>query len=137
MKRPSKTFMDTNVLLYLVSSDAAKADKAESLLRLDPVISVQVLNETVNVLRRKMRMNWPDITEFLDLIRSFCTVEPLTIATFERGVLISQKYMLSFYDSLIVSAALLSGCDVLYSEDMQDGLFVENELRIRNPFEYF
>ena len=76
MKRPSKTFMDTNVLLYLVSSDAAKADKAESLLRLDPVISFQVLNETVNVLRQKMRMNWPDITEFLDLVRSFCTVEP-------------------------------------------------------------
>ncbi|SMP82933.1 Predicted nucleic acid-binding protein, contains PIN domain [Desulfonatronum zhilinae] len=130
-----KTFMDTNVLLYLVSSDGAKADKAESLLRLDPVISVQVLNETVNVLRRKMRMTWPDITEFLDLVRFFCTVEPLTIATFERGVLISQKYMLNFCDSMIVSTALLSGCDFLYSEDLQDGLFVENELRIRNPFE--
>jgi len=42
--------------------------------------------------------------------------------------------MLSFYDSMIVSAALLSGCDVLYSEDMQDGLFIENKLRICNPF---
>ena len=130
-------FLDTNVLLYLLSSDAAKADKVESLLRLAPVISIQVLNETVNVLRRKMRMDWPDVTEFTDLIRSFCTVEPLTITSFERGVAISRKYMLSFYDAMIVSAALLSGCDVLYSEDMQDGLLVENELRIRNPLKNF
>ena len=130
-------FLDTNVLLYLLSSDAAKADKVESLLRLAPVISIQVLNETVNVLRRKMRMDWPDVTEFTDLIRSFCTVEPLTIASFERGIVISKKYMLSFYDAMIVSAALLSGCDVLYSEDMQDGLLVENELRIRNPLKNF
>jgi predicted nucleic acid-binding protein len=129
-----KAFLDTNVLLYLLSSDAAKADKVESLLRLAPVISIQVLNETVNVLRRKMRMDWPDVTEFTELIRSFCAVEPLTLASFERGVVISQKYMLSFYDAMIVSAALLSGCHVLYSEDMQDGLLVENQLRIRNPF---
>ncbi len=129
-----KSFMDTNVLLYFLSSDAAKADKAESLLRLGPVISIQVLNETVNVLLRKMRMPWPDITEFTDVIRSLCTVAPVTISTFEHGIVISRKYMLSFYDSMIVSAALLSGCDILYSENMQDGLRIDNKILLRNPF---
>lgn len=130
-----KVFMDTNVLLYLLAGDAKKADQAESILRLNPLISIQVLNETVNVLRRKMRMSWPDTYEFISLIRSLCTVSPLTIDTFERGILISQKYMLSVYDSMIVSAALGSGCAILYSEDMQHGLRIANELFICNPFE--
>ena len=47
-------FVDTNVLLYLLSDDQAKADRAEALLAQRVVISVQVLNEFANVARRKM-----------------------------------------------------------------------------------
>ena len=130
----SKTFIDTNVLLYLLSPDAAKADQAEAILRAGGLISVQVLNELANVARRKLAMTWADIDEVLLLIRSLCPAEPLTIETHDRGRLIAERYGLSVYDSMIVAAALLAGCETLYSEDMQDGLLIDRRLRIRNPF---
>ena len=130
----SKTFIDTNVLLYLLSPDAAKADQAEAILRAGGLISVQVLDEMANVARRKLAMTWADIDEVLLLIRSLCPAEPLTIETHDGGRLIAERYGLSVYDSMIVAAALLAGCETLYSEDMQDGLLIDRRLRIRNPF---
>ncbi|MFN3718523.1 MAG: PIN domain-containing protein [Rhizobium rhizophilum] len=127
-------FVDTNVLLYLASGDPQKADRAETVLAQGGTISVQVLNETANVLRRKMRMSWPDTHVFLDMIRALLTVEPVTVATHEKGLVVSERYGLSLYDAMIVAAALLAGCDTLLSEDMQDGLVVDDRLRIVNPF---
>lgn len=127
-------FVDTNVLLYLASGDDQKADRAEAVLGQGGTISVQVLNETANVLRRKMRMSWSDTHLFLDMIRALLAVEPVTVATHETGLVVSERYGLSIYDAMIVSAALLAGCDTLLSEDMQDGLVIDNCLRIVNPF---
>lgn len=127
-------FVDTNVLLYLASSDPQKADRAEAVLATGGTISVQVLNEIANVLRRKMQMSWPDIHLFLDMIRALLTVEPVTVATHEMGLAVSERYGISIYDAMIVAAALLAGCDTLLSEDMQDGLVIDDRLRIVNPF---
>jgi predicted nucleic acid-binding protein len=129
-----KAFIDTNVLIYLLSADARKADTAESILQTCPVISVQVLNEITNVARRKLNMPWAEIHEFLELIRSLCHTEPITVETHDTGLAIAQQYMLSVYDAMIVAAALLAECEILYSEDMQDGLVIEQQLRIVNPF---
>ena len=71
-------FFDTNVLLYLVSGDAEKADRAEALVRQGGAISVQVLNEAANVARRKMGMAWRETREFLASLRGLLTVAPLT-----------------------------------------------------------
>lgn len=127
-------FVDTNVLLYLASGDAQRADRAEDVLGQGGTISVQVLNEIANVLRRKMRMSWPETQVFLDMIRALLTVEPVTQATHETGLRIAERYGLSIYDAMIVAAALLAGCDTLMSEDMQDGLVIDDRLRIVNPF---
>jgi predicted nucleic acid-binding protein len=129
-----KAFIDTNVLLYLLSADSDKADRAEAILRTGGLISVQVLNEIANVARRKLAMPWPDINEFLALIRSLCPAEPLTLETHDRGRRVAERYGLSVYDAMIVSAALITGCDVLYSEDMQHGLLIDRQLHIHNPF---
>ena len=128
-------FVDTNVVLYLASSDPQKADRAEAVLATGGTISVQVLNEIANVLRRKMQMSWPDTHLFLDMIRALLTVEPVTVATHETGLVVSERYRLSIYDAMIVAAALLAGCDTLVSEDMQDGLVIDGSLRIVNPFD--
>ena len=77
----AKVFFDTNVLLYLLSEDAAKADRAEALLADGGVISVQVLNEFASVASRKLRLSWPEIHEVLDTVRRLCRVEPLLLAT--------------------------------------------------------
>ena len=127
-------FFDTNVVLYLLSADTAKADRAEELLALGGTISVQVLNEFAAVASRKLRMSWTEIREVLAQVRAVCAVEPLTLETHERALRIAGRYRLSIYDALIVSAALLAKCQTLHSEDMQDGQVVERQLTIRNPF---
>jgi predicted nucleic acid-binding protein len=127
-------FFDSNVVLYLLSADSAKADRAEELLALGGTISVQVLNEFVAVASRKLRMPWAEIREVLAQIRAVCAVEPINVETHERALRIAERYGLSIYDSLIVSAALLAGCRTLHSEDLQDGQVIERQLTIRNPF---
>jgi predicted nucleic acid-binding protein len=130
----TKAFIDTNVFLYLLSSDIEKADQAESVLQSGGIISVQVLNELVNVARRQLALPWEEINEFLYLIRSLCLTEPLTLETHSKGVYIAERYGFSVYDAMIVAAALVAGCQVLYSEDMQDGQQIDYQLQISNPF---
>jgi predicted nucleic acid-binding protein len=127
-------FFDTNVLLNLLSDDTAKADLAEALLAGGGVISVQVLNEFASVASRKLGLTWPEIREALDTARAVCRVEPLTVATHTRGLAISERYGFGFYDSMIVAAALLADCSVLWTEDLQDGQSIEGRLAVRNPF---
>ena len=129
-----KAFFDTNVVLYLLSADPVRADRAEALLAGNGTISVQVLNEFASVALRKLRMSWPEIREVLTQLRAVCAVEPLTIETHERALRLSERYGLSLYDALIAAAALIAGCRTLYSEDMQDGQLIDGALRIRNPF---
>ena len=129
-----RAFIDTNILLYLLSEDATKANRAEEILRIGGVVSVQVLNELANVAHCKLAMPWEEVCELLSLIQSLCSIEPLKIETHERGILIAKHYKLSVHDAMIIAAGLLAGCDILYSEEMQDGQLIDNQLRIYNPF---
>lgn len=127
-------FFDTNLLLYLFSADAKKAECAERYLSQGGVISVQVLNEFAAVANRKLAMPWHQISEVLRDIRSLCKTLPLTLESHESGLALASRYGFSLYDAMIVSSALQAGCTTLWSEDFQDGLRVENSLTIRNPF---
>lgn len=127
-------FLDSNVVLYLLSGDAVKADQAEALLKTHPVISVQVLNEVTHVCVRKLRMGWDEIAQFLELVRSFCKVVPLTAEIHDRARWVAERHQLSFYDACIVAAAIDAGCQTLYSEDMNHGQILEESLTLRNPF---
>jgi predicted nucleic acid-binding protein len=127
------SFFDTNVLLYLLSKDQAKADRAEALLAAGGIVSVQVLNEFVSVASRKMALAFPDIREILSTIRTVCIVRPLDIETHELGLQIAERYGFSIYDALIVAAAVRARCTVLYTEDFQHGQLID-KLVIRNPF---
>ncbi|MFC3530232.1 PIN domain-containing protein [Paracoccus mangrovi] len=127
-------FFDTNVLIYLLSEDRAKADIAEGLLRDGGTVSVQVLNEIANVTQRKFRMSWAQSDDFLLMIREFVTVDPLTYETHDLGIALARKHALSVYDAMIVAAGLLADCDMLLSEDMQDGFRVADRITISNPF---
>ena len=127
-------FFDTNVLLYLLCADTAKADRAEEILATGGTISIQVLNEFAAVASRKLRMSWAEIGEVLTQIRAVCAIEAITLETHDKALWIAQRYGFSIYDALIVSAALLAGCKTLRSEDMQHGQVIERQLTIRNPF---
>jgi predicted nucleic acid-binding protein len=126
-------FFDTNVLLYLLSADPAKADRAEQLLATGGLVSVQVLNEFASVAARKLAMRIAEIKDILSTIRSICTVKPLDVETHELGLDLAERYRYSIYDCLILAAALRAGCSTLYSEDLQHGQRIE-QLAIVNPF---
>ena len=127
-------FFDTNVLVYIASSDPVKADQAEAAIVGGGAISVQVLNELANVARRKMQMSWADTHALLTMLRGLLTVHPVTIETHETGLELAERYGFSIYDGMIAASALHAGCYRLWSEDMQHGLVFDGGLRIVNPF---
>ena len=128
------SFFDSNTLLYLVSAEPAKADRAERLIADGGTISVQVLNEITNVARRKMRMSWKETHGLLEMLRGLLPVVPVTVETHETGIALAERYGFSTFDAMIAASAILSGCDTLWSEDMQHGVTVDDQLRIVNPF---
>jgi predicted nucleic acid-binding protein len=132
---PAKDFLDTNVLIYAVAKNDARASKAEALLASGGMVSVQSLNEFVSVARRKLGMSWKEVKEFLELIGILCPKPvPVSVETHKVALVIAEKYGYGIYDALIVSAAIEAGCKTLYSEDLQDGQVINRQLTIRNPF---
>lgn len=127
-------FLDTNVLVYAFSADP-RAEAAQALLAKKCIISVQGLNEFTNVARRKMGMSWTEVGAALEDIRTLCpVVRPIDLDTHISALQIAERYGYSFYDALVVAAALQAGCGVLWSEDLQDGVVINSRLHIRNPF---
>ena len=129
----AKPFIDSNVVLYLFSSDTMKADRAESLLQSGGLISVQVLNEVASVCLRKLKMTWEDIDAVLETLKSTCEVLPVTLASHEKAVGLAKRFQISLYDANIVATAVLCGADTLLSEDMQNGMSMESVIVV-NPF---
>ena len=128
-----KAFFDTNILVYTATSDAKK-QQAVACLGRGGCASVQVLNEFVHVARRKLRHDWPQIELALGLFRaSLDDVVPVTLNAHTGAVSLAREHSLSFYDALIVAAAIEAGCDTLFTEDMQHGRSIGG-LTIVNPF---
>jgi predicted nucleic acid-binding protein len=126
-------FFDTNILVY-AQETGAKADRARAVFAAGGKLSVQVLNEFAAVARRKLGHEWDQIAEAVDdaLVLAGPAL-PLTLDLHITARMLAKMHRLSFYDALIVAAALEAGCDTLYSEDMQHGRTI-GTLRIQNPF---
>ena len=129
----SRIFLDSNIILYLLSADHHKADTAQSLLSQSPCISVQVLNEVTSVCLRKLKMSWSEIHDLLAVVKATCQIEPLTTATHAQAVQIAQTYQVSSYDAHILSAAKAAGAHTLMTEDMHNGQMLLG-IQIQNPF---
>ena len=133
-------FIDTNVLVYWIK-DQHRSKHVQALLASNCVISVQVLNEFANVLRKKSGMSWDEIRTIHSALHKVCTVVDLTRRMQALAMHFAERYQLSVYDANIIAAAALSGCTQVYSEDMQDGLRIQippefgaGSLAIKNPF---
>lgn len=126
-------FLDSNVVVYATDGDGSVRSITLRLLDAGGTVSVQVLNETANVLRRKHGYSWEQVRSFIAALRQTCDVVPLSLATHERGLQYADRYQLNVYDGMIVASAVLAGCSTLYSEDMHDGLIIDG-LTIRNPY---
>ena len=129
----TKFFLDSNILVYLVGPDLKKATIAERLLRQEHTISVQVLNEFVRVARNKLKIEWAMVDEVLASAVEFCTIVPLTLEVQMRAVEICKNHLINIYDANIIAAAELADCDILYTEDLNNGQLI-GRVGINNPF---
>ena len=131
-----RSFFDTNVLVYAYTNNdlTKQAPALAALGQPDAWISTQVLTEFINVSHRKFNTPWPVVAQgYPELLRNF-SVHTNTPATILRAVQVAQRYGFSWFDALIVAAALDCGCDTLYSEDLQHGQLLDGTLRVVNPF---
>jgi predicted nucleic acid-binding protein len=137
----SGDFLDSNIFIYMYDDiDARKRTVARELVaaalsRLDTSISFQVVQETLRALTTKLMppLTHPDATRFLDeVLAPLWRVMP-TPALYQRCLDLQARYNYTFYDSLILAAALQAGCTRLLSEDFHHGQRIEG-LTLENPF---
>jgi predicted nucleic acid-binding protein len=131
-----KTFLDTNIVVYLFSGDEPEK-RAAALTLIEQnniVVSTQVLSELANTLSRKFGLSFDVVAQAVAEVRDACTVVPVMPDTITQALTLAQKYKYSYYDSLILAAALSAGCETLVTEDMQHAQLIEDVLTIRNPF---
>ncbi len=127
-------FLDSNILVYAFSDDP-KAGVAEALLARGCLTSIQGLNEFANVARRKLKMDWPEVVEALASIRTLCrTISPLDLETHVDALRLAERYGFSFFDALMVASALRLDCGTFWSEDMQNGMIVDERMTVLDPF---
>ena len=127
-------FADTNIVVYAYAKDPQKSLVAEAILVAAPVISTQVVSEFLNVARTKMGLDLATRHRVAQDLLYSCTVVPLDAQVVTQAMVIEAKYRVSYWDALVVAAALAAGCDTLYTEDLQKGQVFEGRLAVKNPF---
>ena len=132
-------FLDTNIFVYMFDeTDPIKRQRAETLVRdsltnMTGCISYQVVQETLNVLIQRLNVSVESAMQLLDdILIPLWQINPTT-SLYRAGLRVHARYGFSYYDSLIVAAALEAGCTRLYTEDLQHGQQVQT-LTIENPF---
>ena len=132
-------FLDTNVFVYMFDeTDPIKRQRAEtlvgnSLINSTGCISYQVVQETLNVLTQRINVSIESATLMLDdILIPLWQINP-TPELYRMGLRVQSRYGFSYYDSLIVAAALEAGCTRLYTEDLQHGQQIQ-QLTILDPF---
>jgi predicted nucleic acid-binding protein len=130
-------FVDTNIWLYafIEGEDSHKQARAKTIIQDNEVIlSTQVVNEVCVNLLKKTQLTEPDIQALIGSFYSHYTVVELDQGILTKASALREQYHFSYWDSLIVASALAARCALLYTEDMQHGLQVENRLILQNPF---
>lgn len=131
----SKIAVDTNVLLYFLDTSIdERRTKAAELILLHPVFNSQSLSELINVLNRRWKFPKNSIIEIISRLMKECQYVPITDQTIELAFELVKKHDFHIFDAFIVATALESGCEFLYSEDLQNGLVIDKRLTIINPF---
>jgi predicted nucleic acid-binding protein len=136
---PAEVFIDSNIWLYALIESAkpdprAAAARALIAAQIRPVISTQVIREVSVNLLRKAGVTEPAIRELVRSWYADCLVTDISEAQFLHASRLREQLSVSYWDSLIVAAALDAGCAVLYSEDLQHGQMVAGQMTIVNPF---
>ena len=134
----TRSFIDTNVLVYAEASDAPLKQRAALVLLKGlyeeglGVLSTQVLQEYCNVALNKLKLPAQYVRAKLELYEQFEVVQ-VTPAIIRAGLDLHQTRSVSFFDAIVLASAHASGCNVIWTEHMNGGEIV-NGVRIANPF---
>lgn len=140
MNDKNNVFFDTNILLYAhLCQDAHKKDMAreltdESIKRDNCYISTQVVQEFCNNMLKKAGATEVQISKMLHKMERNFNISPVQISTIEKALDVKTRYGFSFWDSLIVAAAISAKCGTLYTEDLSSGQVIDGVLQVINPF---
>ncbi len=131
----NKAAVDTNILLYCIDAryDAKRAC-ASKLIDKNPLIFPQNLSEFINVLTNRWKYPKQNLKDIIFEILSNCELYNPSVEVYKSSFELIKKYDFQIFDAIIVASALESGCTKLYTEDMQNGLTVNNQLQLINPF---
>jgi predicted nucleic acid-binding protein len=131
-----KIFIDTNIFIYTQSSVEIKKRNisTEIIENYDCRTSTQVLSEVSNVLTKKLNMPVREVKQIISAINANCAINIVGYDTVQKALDLKERYAYSYYDSLILAAAIESGCQKIFSEDMSNRQIIENTLEILNPF---
>jgi predicted nucleic acid-binding protein len=132
-----KVFLDSNIIIYTYSNSELEKQKQSRLIfeQYDNVnISNQVINEVTNILFKKFKLESTQVETTVLQINDITTIFNFTLETQIKAIRLKKDYNLQFYDALIIATALENNCNILYSEDMQDSIVIDNKLKIINPF---
>jgi predicted nucleic acid-binding protein len=134
-------FLDSNIWLYslLAQQSAEKSSVSRDLIQANReqiAISSQVVIEVAANLLRKGKFDEPEIAKYIEITYADHRVIDVSQEILLSASNLRERYSLSYFDSMIVAAALKTNSTILYSEDMQDGLVINEQLTIVNPFVY-
>ena len=131
-----KAFIDTNIFIYTQRTDSpTKKRIAENAINyFDCVASTQVLNELSNVFTKKYPIPFEKLECLIKNISEIAEIIVIDEYIIFFALDLHYRCKVSYYDCLMIAAALYSGCQYLISEDMQDGLLINNNLKIINIF---
>jgi len=129
-----RAFADTNIVVYAEADDERKAALARAIIENSPVISTQVINETIAALTTKYGFSRAEAYEVAGALLDLCEVAAVDHTTVREAMALAARYRLSHGDALIAAAALQAGCEVLYTSDLQRGQVIAERLTVVNPF---
>ncbi|HPS58035.1 MAG TPA: PIN domain-containing protein [Spirochaetota bacterium] len=136
-----RIFIDTNMWVYLFSKsdvpeDVRKKKTVANLLQKssDIVISAQVLSEMASVFLKKMKFPVDTVRSIIFEMGESLDIIPVDEGNVSYALDIVDRYKLSWYDAMIAAGAISARAEILYSEDMQNGMIIDNSIRIVNPF---
>jgi predicted nucleic acid-binding protein len=138
---PGRYFLDTNIFVYSFDPEArTKSRRATELIReavasRRGIVSYQVVQEFFNVAFRRFEepMSHMEAEQYLGTVFRPLLAVHSSVALFQEALAINQRYRMNWFDSLIIAAAMAGECEVLYSEDLQDGQKFGG-LQVQNPF---
>lgn len=130
-----KITIDSNVLIYaFAQNDDFRKNIAKDIIAKCNILSIQAINETSYILLKKYNFPKEQLEQVILFLKEQFIISSLTTNTLDQTIILCKKYNFSFWDSMMIAAALDNHCTVIYTEDLSHGQLIENRLRIINPF---